>query len=641
MSYVLTFAPAWRAFRTLSFLLLAVAAGAARADDPPPDPAASTEASAPPDVPPPFSLSQWGVNLSGFLRSDTAFSTSGKEDPFNQRGNLYNGVPVQRVSPLFTDTATRTGIPAHNTINLQQFRAEATGEWHISDSLTATARVRSVFDGGWYDAFDPNAVNSHAAGRVYGKPDYFRYDVQGASHPNPLEWSGSNYLVYFPSLFLDYNNGPVDIRAGMQQIAWGQAIFFRVLDVPDGLDLRRHSALDYASEEFSDKRTPAPAIRMTYQFSSAILGEAYVQKFQPTVYSNPNTPYNAISSQFTVHDHYADVDSKVDYGMRLKGNFGDIGVQAIAVRRYNPDGIYRWTESGVNRDLPAVPGSGAVLQHTPFEADPTGVWSSKEWFDYAGMARLNGVEGLNSAITDFPASAMLGAVAVPGDPNTPTSFAIASEELNEFFQLSGSGLRGHIERDYKAETDLGAGGSYVISGAPGSLLDQLIVNVEALYVPDRTFTAPGLGKDFVRTHEWTTALVLEKYQRFSASLPATYMVFQWLHKSESDLFGRYLGGYGGDANHAAPGVGGGYDALAVAFQQPFANLVWRADLAILADLRGGVLLQPAVRWKPSGQFTVEAFYNFVDGHLGGNPNDNALSTFDYADEAALRLSWQF
>jgi hypothetical protein len=38
---------------------------------------------------------------------------------------------------------------------------------------------------------------------------------------------------------------------------------------------------------------------------------------------------------------------------------------------------------------------------------------------------------------------------------------------------------------------------------------------------------------------------------------------------------------------------------------------------------------------------MEAFYNYVNGTIGGNPNDNALSSADYADEFVLRLGMQF
>jgi len=54
-----------------------------------------------------------------------------------------------------------------------------------------------------------------------------------------------------------------------------------------------------------------------------------------------------------------------------------------------------------------------------------------------------------------------------------------------------------------------------------------------------------------------------------------------------------------------------------------------------------MLLQPAIRWKPNKSFQAELFYNYVNGNLGGNPNDNALSTFNYVKEATVRLAYQF
>jgi len=584
-------------------------------------------------------------SFSGMVRSETAFST-GDANPLNQRGNVYNRKTVARDSSLlgyFADTTTRNGQPDNPDLNMQMFRAQFDATLKFSESWSAVAKLHGLFDPGWYHEFDPNAVGSNAAGELYGKPNYFDYVVEGKSNSSPLDWTGENYQIYFPALFLEYNKGPLDVRLGNQQIAWGQAIFFRVLDIPDGLDLRRHSVLDYVPEEFSDKRIPTLALRTTYQFGGQWMADAYASQFRPSVLPNPNNPYNAIASQFTVHDRYNDYDSKIDFGLRVKGQVGDFGLQGVIARRYNPDGVYRWTASGVNRDIPGLVGSGGVLANTPFEVDSTGVWSSEEWFNYAARSRLDGVAGLNSAIRDFqPWTGLLGAVEVP-------NYTLARQELDLFFQLAGgalvgtnnAGLRGHIEREYKQETNIGGGVSYVFSGEPGSFTDQLIMNIEALYTPDRVFTNPSLQKEFLTKNELVAALVLEKYQRFSSNLPATYMVGQVMHKTQSDIFGRYLGGYGGTTNHVPDGKGGGYTAFAFAVQQPFANLIWRADLAVLYDTGGGLLLQPAVRWKPNGTFTMEAFYNYVNGTIGGNPNDNALSSADYADEFVLRLGVQF
>lgn len=295
-------------------------------------------------------------SFSGMVRSETAFST-GEANPLNQRGNPFNGKTVQR-NGLFADTTVRNGQPDDPSLNLQLFRAQLEANVKFSPNWTGVAKLHALFDPGWYSEFSPGRVGSNTTGVLYGKPNYFDYAVEGKSNPNPLEWTGENYQIYFPALFLEYNNGPLNLRIGNQQIAWGQAIFFRVLDIAEGLDLRRHSVLDYVPEEFSDKRVPSLALRVTYQLADQWLADGFVGQFRPSVLPNPNTPYNAIASQFTVHDRYKDYDDKLNFGVRLKGQAGNFGLQGVLARRYNPDGVYRWTASGVNRNIPGIPGSG-------------------------------------------------------------------------------------------------------------------------------------------------------------------------------------------------------------------------------------------------------------------------------------------
>ena len=187
----------------------------------------------------------------------------------------------------------------------------------------------------------------------------------------------------------------------------------------------------------------------------------------------------------------------------------------------------------------------------------------------------------------------------------------------------------------------GAGISYVVEAEPGSLLDQLIINLEASYTPDRTFTNTSLSRNYLLEDSVVTALVLEKYHRFTQAFPATYFVLQHMYRSVDDLFGRHLSGYGGTETSAAEGVDGAH-YVAFAFQQPFPQDIYRIGFATLWDPRGSILVQPGIKWKPRGAFTVEAFYSYINGGLGSaNPNDTLLSTVDYADEVTLRLTYQF
>ena len=78
--------------------------------------------------------------------------------------------------------------------------------------------------------------------------------------------------------------------------------------------------------------------------------------------------------------------------------------------------------------------------------------------------------------------------------------------------------------------------------------------------------------------------------------------------------------------------------MSFAFQQPSPTLKWRTDFAFLYDTEGGYLVQPGIRYKPSKSISAELFANFVGG---GDDNMDAMSTFDFVEELAFRLTYQF
>ncbi len=186
----------------------------------------------------------------------------------------------------------------------------------------------------------------------------------------------------------------------------------------------------------------------------------------------------------------------------------------------------------------------------------------------------------------------------------------------------------------------------MVDGAPGSVLDQLIINLEGSYTPARVYTSPTLGKDFLHSNDWVGALVLEKYYRFSDAFPATYFVLQYMHRTRDDLFGRSLKGYGGTDTYdpnATTGVPGVTNAnyVVFAFQQPFPQDIYRVGFATLYDPRGGVLVQPGLQYKPNGHWAIDGFYNYVNDRLGSNPNRNLLGGLAFGNEFTLRVGYQF
>ena len=68
-----------------------------------------------------------------------------------------------------------------------------------------------------------------------------------------------------------------------------------------------------------------------------------------------------------------------------------------------------------------------------------------------------------------------------------------------------------------------------------------------------------------------------------------------------------------------------FNAVAFAVQQPFPNLIWRADLSMLYDLEGGILVQPGVRWRPRDDFQLDLYANVIDSDGG---NDDIMGTLE-------------
>ena len=503
----------------------------------------------------------------------------------------------------------------------------------------------------------------------YGKPNNFEVNMAGVNGDcgNRLEVCDRNYMIDLPSAYLDYQDGPLWVRIGQQQIAWGEAIFFRVADVPNGLDLRRHSFLDFASEEYADERAAAPAIRMSYNLTPDLEIEAFAQMFQPTIHPVTQTPYAFINSPYIVRTDigFDNFEDYINGGLRLQAQFGDLGVQLFAVSRHNPDPVYKWGAGGqtlLDSQFGEINGqlfSGQVFRATGSPGSPhpdnAGTYGSYDWMQGAALGGLNGVEALNVLGRDFPfiggfltniagVSAMLDPAGVGMLPNADiangiwvTNYEEAAPVFDMFFSILGD-LDADIISMYPSENIFGGGLNYIFYAEPDSLLDQLVVRFEASYTPDRKWTN-NLARDPIDEDEWITALALEKYHRFSQSFPATFFSFQWMHKTESDFVGRHLSTIGGTATRGASGgeKNNGWDGLAFAFQQPFPDLVWRFDFAVLYDLNGGHLIQPAVRYKPNAEWTVETFATFM------HSKDTAgiFGPLEWGDEITLRVGYQF
>lgn len=630
-------------------------------------------------------------SIGQMIREETAFRTT-DGNPYNENTNYLQNVTVHRqayVPPSLTVNLVQWGqlplpyadnlrrgdyVPTSgNHLNYEILRSETEFAVKFGEEFNITGRLRAVYQPDVYNDFNASSVADQQGGITggipsiyHGKPNYMGYEVEGSRSPNPLEWSGRNYQVYFPALFGEWHHGNFDMRLGNQQIAWGQEIYLRTFDVPNGLDFRRHLITDRALEEFSDKRIPQISLRATDQLTDTLLVDGFVSKFQPTVYPNANTPYNVIASQFTVHDLYAkegyDKWNKLDYGIRIKAEYGQWGWQAAFVRRYNPDGAFRWTESGVVKPFNQAPLSlgsvvntlyglklpgcnlgaalcrqyanfGEAMSHTPFEVAPGGVYSFDEWKKYGAIDRIPAIQVWNAAVKDFPALTDVYQTQVD-------NLDQLQAELNTDFIGAGGSLRGHIAREYFQENMFMLGGTYTIE-SDNNFLNEMILNLEGQYTPHRVFTAADLNVNFQQEDEYTITATMDKWHRFFESIPATYLVLEVETKNRSDLTGRVLKGYGVDTDKDSPGKSSNATYVVFGFSQPFPNKIYELEFATLIDTGGGMLAQPTVRWHPSGHITVEGFYNYVNGHLGGGEGNNLFSWYGFTNDANLRLTYKF
>lgn len=718
-------------------------------------------------------------NITGFVRQEIAISVTDDENPFNQSGNPFMGRRIENITTpgVFTAKgapydngtyATNLGnvftnpniyrnapfgpaaplglaveagtIPGRlngacasgdappcgnygqalredNNFNMFATRAEIDVQAQWTDSIKTFVKFRAFGEAvnNFGDAFSGDLFRSTAGG------------FHGGRAGNVLEWNSPSFIVDVPSAYLDYNAGSLWVRVGQQQIAWGEAYFFRVFDVPNGLDTRRHFTLDVAAEEFSDKRVASPAVRASYTFNNGFELDGFVQMFAPTTIVGTNSPYNVVASGFSWRDSTGEFDearNTLNFGFRLNMPVTDkLTLGVMAVNRRNPDGVVRWEDAPLTlSDGTANPycfgpnnGTAAILSSlglvstdtnnngifdrdellTPLSGgrcgsdaspDPVATASWAEWHTMSGKSRLNPVEGVlsflnlgqtNASGTNannlaaanfglgtpeqiFPVLCQ-GSVSscAPNLARTPWTPNNSNATLDAFF--NGFAFpRGYNTREFKRESIFGASFNYIFESEPGSWLDQLIVRGEVSYTPDKKFTDLTLNHNYIESDEVSSALILEKYHNVFPALPATYLVAQWMHKTDSDLFGRHLSGMNHDfdddaqclpafnlvnntADNGRCGRPEGTDSanyVSFAFQQPFPNLIWRADFAMLIDVQGGVLLQPGLRYKPSTDWQFDLYANILQD-FSPDQNDDVVETLDFADEVFARVSFYF
>lgn len=595
------------------------------------------------------------LQISGFVRQEVAVKITGQRNIYSQGGNLFNGVTESMPDGLGGPGVTNTrpaSLSKNNTFNQFDTRFELNLDSHLTDSLTAHIKVRGVYDeiGRVEDAF--------RGADLYGGNFGYGHNSGG----NLLEVTSKAAMVDLPSAYVDYNNGALWLRAGNQQIAWGEALFFRVADQVDGLDLRRHSVLGIAAEEYSDTRVPSPGLRGSYHFEgdNDVTIEAYTQKFQPTVLPGLYSPYDVVASQFYIDDRegYDKVAGEMNFGARISGSVADYGLTLFAIMEHDANGVFKWSAASGGGPLHAS--TGFFPSQSAFTVNNTGVYSAQEWYAYAAASRLDGIGGLASGLNDFgvgsptggpggtPGAGYLVASACAAKTGAPLPTGAGSINVKPGADancildtlFTGESLTGYLSREYPYQRVWGGSVNHIFEGEPNSFLDQLIARAEVSYTPHKKFTSPTLG-NYIARDEAQLAIILEKYQKFGTSIPATYMVGQYLHKTQSDIFGRSLVGCDNIPGSAPRGCGGGSNYFAFALQQPSPTLRYRFDFTMLTDIKGGWLFQPGIKFKPSEHLQFDLYSNLIYSTASNEYYTNFAQGAEYGREIFARATYYF
>ncbi len=609
---------------------------------------------------------------------------------------------VPGVSPGVAGTAASgfsdQGAALEDDFNFNLFntRLELDVQARFNDALAGFVKLRAYVD----------ATSRFTDGHV---GNLFENSFWG-TRSTLTEWATPDVVIDVPAAYLDFNDGPLWIRVGNQSIAWGEAYFFRVMDVVNGLDLRRHLTLGPGGEEFQDQRIASPTLRVSYTFANNWDIDVFASMFSPTVLPPQNSAYNLIAHSTTLdeRDEFEDAEGAVNFGVRLNMPLTDqLTMLLMYTNRRNPDGVFRYAEAPLYNGalangfcagpanqtnrllsgfgggaltpggavLPAGPLQGALIASgldpmpravgggharldrcgSPIAPDPFGAGSTEFWH-LIGRARLDPMKALRTAVDEWPAN-QWAARQVFGF-GSEGNVADALRTMEAFHSYLGS-FRAWATREFKREQVFAIGANYLTrADDPGSFLDSIIVRGEVAVTPNKKFTDLGLSFNFIEATEIVSALIVEKFHRFSDAFPATYMVWQWMHREQSDLFGRHLSGtesvpfstfidpVSGDFTAAAlvdgaasPRGSDAADYVVFAFQQPSRSLLWRLDLALLIDVEGGYLVQPGVRYRPSDDWQFDIYANLIE--QGGDQNDDIMESLDFADEIFVRVTYYF
>jgi hypothetical protein len=543
------------------------------------------------------------LNLRGFVRNETAMSVAGANIWQNDHGYSTDG----------------------KRFNMIAFRGELFADYRFSRNFNLYIHPRLWVEG--VQDID-GALNPHIDS--FGK-NRASYSGDGMW----LEVKGDEFIFDIPELYADYTVGRLWFRVGKQSIVWGKPVFFRVADTVNSLDTRRQHVFGPIFEEYADERLGMWTLRTTYdliRWKGNITAFASPH-FIPLIIPQSGTPYTTFPSQAAIKDkkEVGDLKDRWVWGAAINGNLGAISqalegleLQANYVSRPQTLGVFRLKEgnfavggNAIEAALGLPLGSLGLpdLIPTPFQTDEFGGFrSGQETRLQLANARLP-LDDVRRVLEDEW-----------GIPQIATT----DQSLDVIYGAVGP-LSGVVTREFPRIHIVGGSFSYFVNPVHTGILGMLngtIFRGEVMYEIDKDFTTPGLSRDFHESSELNTAFIVEKWVRFTPSLPATYLVAEYWFKSRSDFLERWQ-----------PGEGDSYfDVVGFAAQQQLMQNRLTGQATFAYDLAGGYWFQPGVLIRLRPDIQLDIFLNIFGGDVRGN---DLFGTFKHFDELFVRTWYRF
>jgi hypothetical protein len=157
-----------------------------------------------------------------------------------------------------------------------------------------------------------------------------------------LRGGGNDFKAEMWQAYTDYRRGNLWVRLGKQQIAWGEALGLRVLDVVNPLELSQNLGLDRIAEEFYRIRIPQWFLRADYTIPNATVPDLTAEVLLnpglvvPTLIPPRGSPFNVVPGLLKVKNKVNQGEPTV--GGRLTGSSDQLQFSVNFLTKPNDDG---------------------------------------------------------------------------------------------------------------------------------------------------------------------------------------------------------------------------------------------------------------------------------------------------------------